>query len=75
MKRDFYTHDGLDFPDSSHDPDPWRNYSAEWREREEAESARQKALLALWRDVPEPVRSRAISRWFGRFTGSGKSLP
>jgi hypothetical protein len=72
---DFYTHDGLDFPDSTHDPNPLRHYSPEFRQWEEAETARQKALIAAWEGVPWDLRQRAIAKCFGRFTGSSKSLP
>jgi hypothetical protein len=35
--RKVYSHEGLDFPDPPHDPDPMRHYPVEWRRREEEE--------------------------------------
>jgi hypothetical protein len=61
----------IDFPyddlDTTHDPDPLRHYSPEWRERFEAETQRQLALVAAWRSVSPELRERAIQRgWFRR---------
>jgi hypothetical protein len=52
--------------DTRHDPDPMRFYPIEFQRREAAETARQRALIAAWATVPEPLRGRAIKRWFAR---------
>jgi hypothetical protein len=48
MSDRFYTHDGLDYPDSPYDPNTNRRYSPETLAQMEAELGRQKALIALW---------------------------
>ena len=48
-RPEIYSHEGLDFPDSSHDPFPTRHYPAEFQAREEQELERQKALIAEYR--------------------------
>jgi hypothetical protein len=58
--------DRWDYPDPRHDPDPMRLMSPEARERDAAETARRLALIAAWSGVPEPLRQRAIARWFSR---------
>jgi hypothetical protein len=52
--------------DTRHDPDPMRFYPAEWQQREEAETARQRALVDAWRSVSPELRERALARWFRR---------
>jgi hypothetical protein len=61
-----YTHDGLDFPDTPHDPNPERFMSPEAQAEFRQTTARQKALIEAWQGVPEPVRLRSIRRWFRR---------
>jgi hypothetical protein len=45
---DFYTHDGLDYPDPPYDPNWQRFCSAEALARMDATIERQRALIALW---------------------------
>jgi hypothetical protein len=65
--KPFYSHPGLDFPDTPpHDPNPERNYPIEYQRRFAEETERQRALIAAWRSVSPALRERALAKWWRR---------